>query len=143
MEKVSVSDAKPPHTPGRHHGYDSAMIQFTKSLSALAVEDVDLFLLHYPACWPGLCGGAGGAEGSPPVPPGTWQDSWRALESLVDKGLVRAIGGVPSFPLFNPPSTLTRMQSFEASCVLCPTERQCPAGLCTLLRWGGHWRNED
>ncbi|KAK9901257.1 hypothetical protein WJX75_002791 [Coccomyxa subellipsoidea] len=69
----------------RHHGRDEAMIQFTKSLSALAVEQVDLFLLHYPACWPELCG-----EGY--TPKGTWHDSWRALEELVDKGLVRAIG---------------------------------------------------
>jgi diketogulonate reductase-like aldo/keto reductase len=81
------------------------MIQFTKSLGALAVEAVDLFLLHYPACWPGLCAAeAGGGEGggSPPAP-GTWQDSWRALESLVDKGLVRAIGeGLPLPPLSGP-----------------------------------------
>lgn len=64
------------------------MIQFTKSLSGLAVEEVDLFLLHYPACWPGLCG-----EGF--TPKGTWHDSWRALEDLMDKGLVRAIGAWP------------------------------------------------
>lgn len=66
------------------------MIQFTKSLSGLAVEEVDLFLLHYPACWPGLCG-----EGF--TPKGTWHDSWRALEDLVDKGLVRAIGAWPLY----------------------------------------------
>lgn len=69
----------------RHHGYDTAMIQFTKSLASLAVEQVDLFLLHYPACWPELCG-------ADVAPAGRWQDSWRALETLVDKGLVRAIG---------------------------------------------------
>ena len=62
----------------RHHGYDAAMIQFTRSISALATEFVDLFLLHYPACWPELCG-AGTA------PAGRWQDSWKALETLVDK----------------------------------------------------------
>ncbi len=73
---------------GRHHGRDEAMIQFTKSLSGLAVEEVDLFLLHYPACWPGLCG-----EGF--TTKGTWHDSWRALEDLVDKKLVRAIGSWP------------------------------------------------
>ena len=71
----------------RHHGYDAAMIQFTRSISALAVEYVDLFLLHYPACWPELCG-AGAA------PAGRWQDSWKALETLVDKGLIRAIGEI-------------------------------------------------
>jgi aryl-alcohol dehydrogenase-like predicted oxidoreductase len=74
----------------RHHGYDSAMIQFTKSLASLMVERVDLFLLHYPACAPGLCSARelAGAQG-------TWRDSWRALESLVGKGLVRAIGARP------------------------------------------------
>ncbi len=62
-------------------------LQFTKSLSSLAVEYVDLFLLHYPACWPELCGAG-------VVPAGRWQDSWKALETLVDKGLIRAIGRV-------------------------------------------------
>lgn len=86
----------------RHHGRDEAMIQFTKSLSALAVEQVDLFLLHYPACWPELCG-----EGY--TPKGTWHDSWRALEELIDKGLVRAIGARPLQTLG---STLPACRSF-------------------------------
>ncbi len=60
-------------------------MQFTKSLSSLAVEYVDLFLLHYPSCWPELCG-------ADVEPAGRWQDSWKALETLVEKGLVRAIG---------------------------------------------------
>ena len=60
-------------------------LQFTKSLSSLAVEYVDLFLLHYPVCWPELCG-------ADVVPAGRWQDSWKALETLVDKGLIRSIG---------------------------------------------------
>ena len=50
------------------------------------MEYVDLFLLHYPACWPELCG-------ADVAPAGRWQDSWKALETLVDKGLIRAIGG--------------------------------------------------
>lgn len=66
-------------------------LQFTKSLSSLAVEYVDLFLLHYPACWPELCG----AE---TVPAGRWQDSWKALETLVNKGLIRAIGEYAALP---------------------------------------------
>lgn len=64
---------------------EGAPLQFTKSLSSLAVEYVDLFLLHYPACWPELCG-------ADVAPAGKWQDSWKALETLVDKGLIRAIG---------------------------------------------------
>jgi diketogulonate reductase-like aldo/keto reductase len=51
------------------------------------VEYVDLFLLHYPACWPELCG-------ADVIPAGRWQDSWKALETLVDKGLIRAIGKI-------------------------------------------------
>lgn len=69
----------------RHHGFDSAMIQFTKSLVSFGSEHIDLFLLHYPVCWPELCGEGFEAKG-------TWHDSWRALEALVDKGIVRAIG---------------------------------------------------
>ena len=68
------------------------LLQFTKSLSSLAVEYVDLFLLHYPACWPELCG-------ADVVPAGRWQDSWKALETLVDKGLIRAIGRMASHHL--------------------------------------------
>ena len=56
------------------------------------MEYVDLFLLHYPACWPELCG-------ADVVPAGRWQDSWKALETLVDKGLIRAIGRVAGLPL--------------------------------------------
>ena len=56
------------------------------------MEYVDLFLLHYPACWPELCG-------ADVAPAGRWQDSWKALETLVDKGLIRAIGRVPGLPL--------------------------------------------
>jgi diketogulonate reductase-like aldo/keto reductase len=69
----------------RYHGFDTAMIQFTKSLVSFGVERIDLFLLHYPICWPELCGADFQAKG-------TWHDSWRALEALVDKGLIRAIG---------------------------------------------------
>ena len=97
----------------RHHAYDVAMIQFTKSISALAVEYVDLFLLHYPACWAELCG-AGAA------PAGRWQDSWKALETLVDKGLIRAIGKTSSQPQNGlhclPPSLMTMRRGKSVVC---------------------------
>jgi hypothetical protein len=66
----------------RHHGYETALAQFGQSLTDLKTDYLDLFLLHYPRCWTGLCN----------PPKGTWQDSWRALEALVDAGKIRAIG---------------------------------------------------
>lgn len=74
----------------RHHGYESALHQFEQSLGDLRTSYLDLFLLHYPRCWPGLCA----------APQGTWQDSWRALEALLQAGKVRAIGArLPAPPL--------------------------------------------
>ena len=48
------------------------------SLTNLGVDYLDLFLLHYPACWGTLCGEV--------EPQGTWRDSWRALEELQRAG---------------------------------------------------------
>ncbi|GFR43408.1 hypothetical protein Agub_g4489, partial [Astrephomene gubernaculifera] len=68
----------------RHLGYETTLRQFNESLKDLRSPYVDLFLLHYAECWGGLCGGA--------VPAGDFLDSWRALEELYGRGLVRAIG---------------------------------------------------
>jgi len=55
--------------------HDSARDAARRSLDALAVERLDLYLIHWPAADQDL-----------------YVTAWRALETLVDDGLVRAIG---------------------------------------------------
>lgn len=55
------------------HGYDSALKAFDKSRSRLGVDYVDLYLIHWP-------------EGS------KRSESWRALATLYERGLCRAVG---------------------------------------------------
>jgi methylglyoxal/glyoxal reductase len=55
------------------HGYDRALKAFEKSMSQLGLEQLDLYLIHWPV--------AGGRR-----------ESWRALEKLLADGRVRAIG---------------------------------------------------
>jgi len=62
-----------------HHGYDAALRAFDDSLQALGVEQVDLYLLHWPV-------------------PGLRLESWRALEAIHRTGKARAIG-VSNFTL--------------------------------------------
>ncbi|HZN92999.1 MAG TPA: aldo/keto reductase, partial [Myxococcales bacterium] len=54
-------------------GYDTALRAFDASLKRLALDHVDLYLLHWPV-------------------PGKRLESWRALERLLADGRVRAIG---------------------------------------------------
>ncbi|WP_395244304.1 aldo/keto reductase [Agromyces sp. MMS24-K17] len=61
--------------PGRHHGYDETLRSFDESRHRLGVEWVDLYLIHWP---------------NPSVD--RYVDSWRAMISLREKGLVRSIG---------------------------------------------------
>lgn len=68
----------------RDHGHVSARQRFHDSLRDLGTDHLDLFLLHYPVCFPAICSG--------PPPKGTWRDSWRALEELYREGRIRAIG---------------------------------------------------
>jgi diketogulonate reductase-like aldo/keto reductase len=56
-------------------GYDSAMRAHDRSLAALGVDQVDLYLIHWPA--PGL---------------DRFVSSWQALGALMTQGRVRAIG---------------------------------------------------
>jgi len=74
----------------RHLGFDATVARFEDSLADLRTEYLDLFLLHYPRCFAHLCDGH--------EPEGTWRDSWRALEALLARGKVRAIG-VSNFDL--------------------------------------------
>lgn len=68
----------------RDLGEQSTLRAFPSSLRNLHTSYLDAFLLHYPRCFGSLCG---------PLPPeGTWRDAWRALETLYERGEVRAIG---------------------------------------------------
>ncbi|MFD9963391.1 aldo/keto reductase [Amycolatopsis sp. NPDC058986] len=57
------------------HGYDAALRAFDRSMAALGLDRLDLYLIHWP------------------LPKrGTAADTWRALVKLRDDGRVRAIG---------------------------------------------------
>lgn len=73
--------------PGRHHGFDETIASFEQSRSRLDLDWVDLYLIHWPL---------------PRID--KYVDSWRAMISLREKGLVRAIG-VSNFT----PPMLTRL----------------------------------
>ena len=55
------------------HGYDAALRAFDASHRRLGLDQIDLFLLHWPV-------------------PERRLDSWRALERVLDEGRCRAIG---------------------------------------------------
>lgn len=57
----------------RDHGYDAARRAFARSLSALGLDQVDLYLIHWPVA-------------------GARAESWRALEAIYAEGGARAIG---------------------------------------------------
>ncbi|MFF2272055.1 aldo/keto reductase [Agromyces sp. NPDC058136] len=61
--------------PGRHHGFDETIASFEESRGRLGLEWVDLYLIHWPL---------------PRVD--KFVESWRAMISLREKGLVRALG---------------------------------------------------
>jgi methylglyoxal/glyoxal reductase len=55
------------------HGYDRALKAFERSMGELGLEQLDLYLIHWPV-------------------KGSRRESWRALEKLYADGRVRAIG---------------------------------------------------
>jgi len=58
-----------------HHAYDDALVAFDGTLAALGLEQIDLFLIHWPL---------------PAV--GDFVETWRALEKVYSEGRARAIG---------------------------------------------------
>ncbi|MDF2808650.1 MAG: 2,5-diketo-D-gluconic acid reductase [Cellulosimicrobium sp.] len=61
--------------PGRDHGYDEAIASVHGSLKRLALEHIDLLLIHWP---------------NPSVD--KYVDTWRAMIALREQGLARTIG---------------------------------------------------
>ena len=61
--------------PGRDHGYDETLRSFEASIAALGVEQIDLYLIHWPN--PGV---------------GRYADSWKAMVELQKDHRVRSIG---------------------------------------------------
>ncbi|RII14697.1 putative oxidoreductase [Streptomyces sp. YIM 130001] len=61
--------------PGRHHGYEETLASFEESRTRLGLEQVDLYLIHWPL---------------PRVD--RYVDSWKAMIELRERGLVRSIG---------------------------------------------------
>lgn len=61
--------------PGRDHGYEKTLASFERSLTALGLDYLDLYLIHWP---------------NPSVD--AFGESWRAMVELRERGLVRTIG---------------------------------------------------
>lgn len=68
--------------PAEHKGYKIAHECFVKSLSALGLDYIDLYLIHAP--WPWSNVGEDCTQGN--------IDSWKAFEEIYDSGKVKAIG---------------------------------------------------
>jgi diketogulonate reductase-like aldo/keto reductase len=60
-----------------------------RSLAVFGTTYVDLVLLHYPRCFPGVCTSA---EITRTEKDGGWREAWRALGTLAASGVVRARG---------------------------------------------------
>lgn len=68
--------------PAECKGYEVAKECFEKSLSALGLDYIDLYLIHAPWPWDKI--GADCTQGN--------IDSWKALEEIYESGKARAIG---------------------------------------------------
>jgi 2,5-diketo-D-gluconate reductase A len=61
--------------PGRHHGFDESIASTEESLARLGLDYLDLHLIHWP---------------NPSV--GKYVETWRGLNELRERGLVKSIG---------------------------------------------------
>src|SRR5690606_31902056 len=61
--------------PGRHHGYDDALLSFEESRMNLGLDYVDLYLIHWPL---------------PRID--KYVETFKAMLTLRDEGTVRSVG---------------------------------------------------
>ena len=70
-----------------HHRPDLVREGCLESMAKLGVECLDLYLIHFPVAFVPGCVEATSAEQMEDVP---IEDTWRAMEALVDEGIVRS-----------------------------------------------------
>jgi len=99
--------------------------QVERSLAVFGTTYVDLVLLHYPRCFPGVCTSA---EIARTEKDGGWREAWRALGTLAATGVVRA-RGVSNFNL-DEVFSLQSVQGFALDAYLFSCQK-----VCTLLCW--------
>jgi diketogulonate reductase-like aldo/keto reductase len=76
------------------HGEDDVSVSFHKSLADLRLEYLDLYLVHwpFPNFHPPGCDVSSRSADAKPYIHESYMKTWRAMEALVDAGLVRHIG---------------------------------------------------
>jgi hypothetical protein len=78
-------------------GYNETIASVMASLGALGTDYVDLVLLHFPQCFPGVCSEE---ESARSMRAGGWRAAWAALQELQKQGAILACG-VSNFDLVN------------------------------------------
>jgi len=74
------------------HGFDRTLKAFGQSMRKLAVDYVDLYIIHWPGAktgWPLPRGAISPPDWTPKMRD---EGTWRAMEKLYDEGKVKAIG---------------------------------------------------
>jgi diketogulonate reductase-like aldo/keto reductase len=76
------------------HGEEDVSVSFRKSLADLRLEYLDLYLVHwpFPNFHPPGCDVSSRSADAKPYIHENYMKTWRAMEALVDAGLVRHIG---------------------------------------------------
>lgn len=103
--------------PAQIKGYQETLDQFEKTMSALGLEVLDLYLIHAP--WPWNEMGKDCTQGN--------IDSWKAMEKLYKDGRIRSIG----ISNFDP----QHIQPLLDTCTIVPHANQIPF-------WIGHTKKE-
>ena len=103
--------------PAQIKGYQETLDQFEKTMQALGLDALDLYLIHAP--WPWNEMGKDCTQGN--------IDSWKAMEKLYQDGRIRSIG----ISNFDP----QHIQPLLDSCTIVPHANQIPF-------WIGHTKKE-